>query len=101
MSTAFSPQQVQHIADLAAIPLTKAELAPLAKAFSETLDVVANLQEIDTTKVEPVHQVTGLENITRDDTVDESRMFSQEQALANAKETHQGYIVVPAVLKHK
>lgn len=101
MSTTFSPQQVEHIAELAAIPLAKEELAPLAKAFSETLDVVANLKEVDTSKVEPVHQVTGLENVTRADKVDQESMFTQQQALANARETYQGYVVVPAVLKNK
>ena len=101
MSSSFSTKQVQHIADLATIPLTESELAPLAKAFSETLTVINNLQELDTSKVEPVHQVTGLENITRADVVDEASMFTQKEALANAHETYQGYIVVPAVLKHK
>lgn len=101
MSTNFSSQQVQHVADLATIPLSKNELAPLAKAFSDTLNVIENLQELDTLNVEPVHQVTGLENITRSDEVDQAGMFTQAQALANAHQTYQGYIVVPAVLKNK
>jgi aspartyl-tRNA(Asn)/glutamyl-tRNA(Gln) amidotransferase subunit C len=97
----FTKQQVQHVADLANIPLQEDELQPLANAFSETIEVVKNLSEVDTSNVEPVHQVTGLENITRDDVVDEERMFTQKEALFNAKETHDGMFLVPAVLKHK
>lgn len=101
MSNTFTKQQVQHVADLANIPLKEEELEPLAEAFSETIGVVKNLTEVETENVEPVHQVTGLENITRDDVVDEDRMFTQEEALANASETHDGMFVVPAVLKNK
>jgi aspartyl/glutamyl-tRNA(Asn/Gln) amidotransferase C subunit len=101
MSSAFSTDLVKHIAELANIPVSEKELQPLAKAFSETISVVKNLREPDTSKTEPVHQVTGLENVMREDVVDESRMFTQAEALANASETYEGYIKVKAVLKNK
>ncbi|MCB9800739.1 MAG: Asp-tRNA(Asn)/Glu-tRNA(Gln) amidotransferase subunit GatC [Pseudomonadales bacterium] len=97
MST-ITPQQVKHIANLANIPVTEGEVTDLADAFEETLDVVANLQSVDTSKVEPTHQVTGLENVLREDVVDEAHMFTQAEALANAKETHEGFIVVPIII---
>lgn len=97
MST-ITPKQVKHIAKLANIPVTDQEVADLTDAFEETLDVVANLQSVDTSFVEPTHQVTGLENILREDVVDEAHMLTQEQALANAKETHDGFIVVPRII---
>lgn len=100
MSSTFSTQLVAHIGELANIPIQKQELEPLAKAFSETVAVIENLKEPNTAQVEPVHQVTGLENIMREDVVDSGRMFSQAEALANAERTYQGYIMVPAVLKH-
>lgn len=101
MSSTFSTTLVAHMGELANIPLKERELESLAKAFSETVGVIENLKEPNTANVEPVHQVTGLENIMRDDVIDEKRMFTQKQALANAERVHQGFIMVPAVLKHK
>jgi len=45
-----------------------------------------------------VGQVTGLENATREDEVQEERMFTQEEALRNAPRTHNGYFVVDQIL---
>lgn len=97
MST-ITPTLVKHIAQLAAIPLSQEEIAPIATAFEETLDVVANLESVDTTTTEPTHQVTGLENVLREDVVDDTHTFTQAQALANAQHTHEGFIVVPRII---
>jgi aspartyl-tRNA(Asn)/glutamyl-tRNA(Gln) amidotransferase subunit C len=102
MSGSSSPQvtldQVKHVAGLAHIPVTNEEAKKLASAFAETLQVIENLKSVDVSQVEPTHQVTGLENVTRPDVVDHDRMLTQDQALANASQTHQGYFVVPRVL---
>ncbi len=98
MSKSFSQQTVHHIAQLANIPLTSEEEVKLAGQFEETIEVVAHLSELETANVEPTHQVTGLENVWRDDVVDEERMFTQEQALANASKKADGYFVVPQVI---
>lgn len=98
MSSVISATTVKHIAQLAQLPVTDEVVEKLTTAFAETLAVFDNLQELDTSKVEPTHQVTGLENIWRQDIVDETRMFSQAEALQNATATHQGYFVVPQVI---
>ncbi|HYD35598.1 MAG TPA: Asp-tRNA(Asn)/Glu-tRNA(Gln) amidotransferase subunit GatC [Vitreimonas sp.] len=98
MSSHITKQQVQHVAQLANIPLSDEEAANFAKAFDETLDVIDELKAVDVTGVEPTSQVTGLENVFRDDVVNNETMFSQTQALANAKQTHDGFIVVPQVI---
>ena len=98
MASKIKPDLVKHVADLAMIPTSPAMLAKLTAAFDETLDVISNLQGLNTDSVEPTHQVTGLENVWREDTVDESNMFTQTQALANAKKTYQGYFVVPQII---
>ena len=85
---------VKHIAQLANIPLKEQEAPALAQAFNETLEVVDELQKVDTKNIEQTHQVTGIENRFREDEVDQNQMFSQQQALANAKHTHDGYFVV-------
>jgi aspartyl-tRNA(Asn)/glutamyl-tRNA(Gln) amidotransferase subunit C len=89
---------IQHIAQLSNIPITDDEAKKLEVAFEETLQVVADLQKIDVTGVEPTFQVTGLENVLREDVVNEKKMFTQEQALANAPKKHDGFFVVPQVI---
>ena len=94
----FSKDQVVHVARLAQIPITSSEATMLSSAFSETLAVIEELQAVSVDGVEPTHHVTGLSNITREDVVEENRMFSQAQALANAKQSHQGFFVVPRII---
>ena len=92
---------VKHIAQLANIPISDDEEEAFAVAFTDTLKVVDELKEVDVTGVEPTHQVTGLTNVTRDDAVDEERMFTQEEALANGKNTHDGYFVVERLIDNE
>ncbi len=87
---------VKHVAKLANLTLTADEEEKLGKQLSETLDYVNKLEEIDTKDVEPTSQVTGLENVTREDEVFPS--LAQEEALKNAKNTQDGFIVVKAIL---
>jgi aspartyl/glutamyl-tRNA(Asn/Gln) amidotransferase C subunit len=95
----FSEKQVKHIAQLANIPISKNESQRLAQDFAETLAVVDQLKATDVSQVTTTHQVTGFKNITREDEVDETRSFTQEEALANANQQQDGYFLVPQVLK--
>lgn len=98
MTNNITPKQVQHIADLANIPITKEEKVNLASAFDDTLTVIDDLRKVDVSSVEPTHQVTGLENVFREDTINEDVMFSQKEALANGQNTYQGYFVVERII---
>ena len=98
MPNKITTAQVDHIAKLANIPISLQEKQQFATDFTTTLDAITNLQKIDVTNVEPTHQVTGLENIFREDEVKEEQMFTQKQALANGANTYQGYFVVGRII---
>lgn len=98
MSSHISTDQIKHVAQLAQIPLSNEEAEKFTGAFEETLSVIDNLKTVDTRSTEPTHQVTGLENVWREDQVDEERMFSQEEATANAPAKHEGFFVVDRIL---
>ncbi len=83
---------------LAKIPVTNKEEENFAEGFSKTLEVVDKLFDVNVDKVEPTHQVTGLENVLREDKVIEENMISQEDALSNAKNKHEGFFVVDQIL---
>ncbi len=89
---------IKHVAQLANIPITPSETESFTHDFIKTLEVVNQLQKISVQDVTTTHQVTNLKNVLRDDEINHAKMLTQEQALANAKNTHQGYFVVPRIL---
>lgn len=97
----FDTKIVEHIAGLANIPISDQEAESLAAAFSETIEVIANLQSLDVKNVEAIRQVTGLENVLREDVICQDLSFTQKEALANSAETHQGYFVVERIIDEK
>jgi len=64
---ALSKEEIEHIALLARLGLTDEEKKKYASQLSSILDYVEQLKEVDTDGVEPTAQVTGLENVMRQD----------------------------------
>ena len=87
---------VSHIAKLANLPLKPREQDKFEKQLTEILSYIEKLKEIDTQNVETTSQVTGLENVTREDKTIPS--LSQEKALSNTKNKHNGLFKVKAIL---
>lgn len=96
-STTLTLADVKHIAHLGHLTLTDEELVQFQKQLSDTLSYVQQLEQVDTQRIEPTAQVTGLENVFRDDDVQPS--LSQEEALSNAPSTHNGFVMVKAILE--
>jgi aspartyl-tRNA(Asn)/glutamyl-tRNA(Gln) amidotransferase subunit C len=90
---------VPHIAKLANLTLKDGEIEKFEKQLSETLDMVKKLDELDTTAVEPTSQVTGLENITREDKTEQS--LSQKEALSSALTTASGMFSVKGIFENE
>jgi len=63
----LSKQSVAHVAQLARLGITDEEAERYSVQLSSILDYVETLQQVDTDGIEPTAQVTGLENILRDD----------------------------------
>ena len=99
MTQKISEDIVKHIAKLARIPVSDKEKKELTDGFNKTMDVVDKLFTVDVSGVEPTHQVTGLENVLREDGVKKENTFTQEEALKNAKRKHNGYFVVDQILE--
>ncbi len=90
---------ISRVAKLANLPLSDQEKEKLQKEIEETLTYVENLNEVDTKDVEPTSQVTGLENILREDEIKPS--LSQEDALKNSKSTYNGFFKVKGILNNE
>lgn len=86
---------IAHIAKLANLSIKKEDEKKFETQLSSVLDYIGRLNEIDTTDVQETSQVTGLENITRQDKTLPS--LSQADALSQAKSTHIGFFSVKGV----
>lgn len=91
---------VEKIARLANLKVSDKEKKLFSQQLTYSLDVISQLQEIDTHGIRTTYQVTGLKNVTREDKIDKTRMLSQKEALSQAEKTYKGYFIVPAVI-HK
>jgi aspartyl-tRNA(Asn)/glutamyl-tRNA(Gln) amidotransferase subunit C len=95
--TQISRNDVQHLAQLSSLQLNDDEIDDLRTDISNILGYVEQLSELDTTGVEPTYQVTDLENIWRDDVVDDYGI-GRESLLALAPASENNQIKVPKVL---
>jgi aspartyl-tRNA(Asn)/glutamyl-tRNA(Gln) amidotransferase subunit C len=90
-------EEVLHIARLARLGLTDAEIDRLREQLSDILENFEALQQVDTTNVPPTAQSIPLQNVTRGDEVADS--LPQSQVLANAPRKDGEYFRVRAVLE--
>lgn len=97
--SSFTASDVKKIAQLAHIPVTDGEASDLASGFTTSLTVVDAMQSINVEGVDPTSQVTGLENVFREDEIDTARIFSQDDALKGAKRVYNGFFVVDQILE--
>lgn len=75
----LTKSDVLHIAKLAKLNLNDVEVEKFLPQLSKVVDFVGQLSEVDTSGVEPTSQTTGLENVTREDIVDTSRVLPQDE----------------------
>ena len=88
---------VTHIAKLASLPLKAEDVQKFEKQLSEVLTYVEQLQKVDTSNIVPTSQVTGLENVVREDVSRES--LSQESVLSQTKSSQHGFFKVSGIFE--
>ena len=86
--------QVLHVARLARLELTEAELEKMAGELSGILDHVERMNELDLDGVEPTTLVVQLENVLRADTPRPS--WPREKILEPAPDPDEGSFRVPS-----
>lgn len=97
--TDLSKEEIIHVANLAKLPLKENEIEKFKMQLSSVIDYMSKIQKLNTEKVPETAQVTGLENVFREDEIDEDRVLTQEKALSNAKRKHNGYFMVDAIFE--
>ena len=93
----LSKEEVLHVAKLARVGLTDADVDKFQHQLSAILDYFEVLKAIPTEDVPPTMHTLPLEGVVGTDTPQKS--LSQEQVLANAPSQQDGYLRVRAVLE--
>jgi aspartyl-tRNA(Asn)/glutamyl-tRNA(Gln) amidotransferase subunit C len=88
---------IKHIAKLAELSLTSEQEGKFEKQLATVLEHIEKLSSVDVSHVAETSQVTGLENVDREDVA--SASFSQEEATSQAKVKHNGLFEVPVILE--
>ncbi|MDY0028754.1 MAG: Asp-tRNA(Asn)/Glu-tRNA(Gln) amidotransferase subunit GatC [Pseudobdellovibrionaceae bacterium] len=88
---------VSKIANLARIKVTEQDLDYYAPQLQNILSWAEQLQEVDTTGVEPLANVSEITLSLRPDIVNDGNI--QQDILANAPETVEGFFVVTKIVE--
>jgi aspartyl-tRNA(Asn)/glutamyl-tRNA(Gln) amidotransferase subunit C len=87
-------EQVLHVAKLARLRLSDAEVERMTGELSTILEHVERMDELDLDGVEPTSHVVELQNVLRDDVPRES--LSRERALEGAPDAADDGFRVPS-----
>ena len=91
-------KQVEHISSLARLGLAEKEKKKFTKDLSAILEFVDKLNEVKTDKVSPTAQVTGLENVTRQDKGRAKNKQETEKLLSLTPEIEKRHVKVKTIL---
>lgn len=95
--TEITRDDVLHLAQLSALELNEGEIEKLRVDIGNILGYVQQLSQLDTSGVEPTYQVTGLENVWREDEIIDYGI-SRQELLQRAPASTENQIKVPKVL---
>ena len=90
-------EDVLHLAELSSISLDEAQIEPLKKDLDNIVNYFSQLDELDTENVEPTYQCFDMQNVWREDEIQEMEA-KREDLLALAAETEDNQVKVPKVL---
>lgn len=94
--------QVDYVAKLAQLAVTEEEKQELIEQMNSILDYVEQLNQLDTSGIEPTEQAVHTSEQNYSWRGDRSQAgFTQEQSLGNGAATGSGHFKVPIVIAEK
>ncbi len=88
-------KDVEHVAKLARLELTDEEKELYTKQLGDVLQYVNQMNEVDTSKIEPMTQVVDFVNVMREDKVVYEQ--TKEELMKNAPDEENGFFKVPKI----
>lgn len=88
-------EDVKHVAKLARLELTEEEIEKYSKQLDEIIKYVEQMNEVDTTGVEPMPHPIPVYNVMREDEVKYEQ--TKEELMSNAPFEEDGFFRVPKI----
>ncbi|MEG0259966.1 MAG: Asp-tRNA(Asn)/Glu-tRNA(Gln) amidotransferase subunit GatC [Lysinibacillus sp.] len=92
----LTKEEVKHVANLARLAITEEEAEKFAEQLGKITDFAEQLNELDTTNVEPTTHVLPLVNVMREDVAHKG--LDRDKMMLNVKEQEDGQVKVPAIM---
>ena len=93
----LSYEEVEDVAGLARIHLTKEEIESFQSDLSKVLIFFKELEALPTDTVQGMNHITGRENEARPDVVNEASSDTREEIKKNFPQSEDGYLKVRSV----
>ncbi|HIQ74411.1 MAG TPA: Asp-tRNA(Asn)/Glu-tRNA(Gln) amidotransferase subunit GatC [Candidatus Cottocaccamicrobium excrementipullorum] len=97
MANKISDETIEYVGILAKLELSPEEKEDAKEDMARMLDYIDKLNELDTEGVEPMSHVFPVNNVFREDVVENGD--DRENILANAPEKRDGAFVVPRTVE--
>lgn len=88
-------KDVEHVAKLARLELTEEEKVKFSKQLGDILTYAEQMNEIDTTGIEPMSHAIPVVNVFREDKVECE--LTREELMMNAPMEENGFFRVPKI----
>lgn len=92
----ITPKEVAHVAHLARLSLSAAELELMTGQLDKILSYVTKLEELDTSDVEPTTHALSVSNAFREDHLQKS--LARDESLKMGPKTNHDSFIVPRVI---
>lgn len=88
-------KDVEHVAKLARLELTEEEKEKFTSQLGDVLKYVEQMNEVDTSDVEPMSHAIDFVNVMREDEVKYEQ--TKEELMKNAPDAEDGFFKVPKI----
>lgn len=93
----LTKEEVKHVAHLARLAITEEEAEKFTEQLVKITDFAEQLNELDTTNVEPTSHVLPVYNVFREDVAGPG--LDREKMMLNVKEHENGQVKVPPIIE--
>ncbi len=90
-------KEIINLSELARIELSSQEIEKIQLDFEKLLEYAKQLQQIDTTDIEPVPRGSKTKNVFREDFINEKKLNQRERLIKSAFDTEGDYFKTPPV----
>lgn len=95
----INKKEVEHVAKLARLGLSEAEIEKMQKELSKILDYIEKLKEVDVSEIPPTSHSILIENIMRKDEVENEEFEVKSSKLMElAPEKKDSYLKVKKII---